>query len=251
MHRYNNIKAPSFLRLVIITIMTAGLFYLAGCHEHTAATNDRQLTQKDTSIPVISKQVWAEITAAETLLQDGDLVTRSDDDFESITLQNFSNTDRTYSHSGIAFKEDSGFVVYHAMTGTENPSGTCRRDPIDSFVSPLKKTGFGIFRYALAAAEKEKLHTIVRHNHQVAIPFDHTFNINSDDSLYCSEMIFKGLKAATNNRIVLPVSILKNFKPKIMGYKYNQAFLKKFEYISIDNLYLNPFCKEVIRVKYR
>jgi hypothetical protein len=207
--------------------------------------------QKDTSIPVIGKQVWTEIAAAEKMLQDGDLVTRSDDDFESITLQNFSNTDRTYSHSGIAFKEDSGFVVYHAMTGVENPSGTCRRDLIDSFVSPLKKTGFGIFRYDLSATEKEKLHTILKHNHQVAIPFDHTFNINSDDSLYCSEMIYKGLKTATNKRIVLPVTLLKNFRPKIMGYKYNQGFLKKFEYISIDNLYLNPFCKEVIRVKYR
>lgn len=251
MHTGNNIKRSTCLSRVIITLMTGGLFYLSGCNEHKASTTAKPFIQKDSNSKAISSQVWTDLAAAEKMLQDGDLVTRSDDDFESITLQNFSNTDRTYSHSGIAFKEDSGFVVYHSMTGAENPSGTCRRDPIDSFVSPLKKTGFGIFRYDLSATEKEKLHTIVKHNHQVSIPFDLTFNINSDDSLYCSEMIFKGLKAATNNRIVLPVTLLKNFRPKIMGYKYNQAFLKKFEYISIDNLYLNPFCKEVIRVKYR
>jgi uncharacterized protein YycO len=231
--------------------MTGSFFYLTSCDEHSSSAAAKPAVQKDTNSAVISKQVWKDVAAAEKMLQDGDLVTRSDDDFESITLQNFSNTDRTYSHSGIAFKEDSGFVVYHSMTGAENPSGSCRKDPIDSFVNPVKKTGFGIFRYALSAHEKEQLHAIVKHNHQVGIPFDVTFNINSDDSLYCSEMIYKGLKAATNNRIVLPVTLLKNFRPKIMGYKYNQAFLKKFEYISIDNLYLNSFCKEVIRVKYR
>jgi hypothetical protein len=136
------------------------------------------------------------------------------------------------------------------MTGAENPSGKCRKDPFDSFVNPARKTGFGIFRYSISDKERETFHSIVKQNQIDSIPFDLTFNINSNDSLYCSEMIYKALKKCTHNRVVLPTSMLYNFRPKIFGYQYRQVLLKKFEYISIDNLYLNTFCKEIKRVLY-
>jgi hypothetical protein len=235
--------------LLNIIIFTAAFFVVGSCNEKKAntATNNTEGTAKK----LIDDTTVASIKKASKLLQDGDLVMRSDNDFESLTLQNFSDSDRTYSHSGIAFKEGENFIVYHAMTGIENPSGLCRKDPFDSFVSPLQKTGFGIFRYQLSETEKEKFHAIVKENIAKKIPFDLTFNLKTNDSLYCSEMIYKGLKLCSNGRIVLPNSVLNNFTPKILGYKYNQAFFKKFEYISLDNLYLNPFCKEITRVKYQ
>jgi hypothetical protein len=203
------------------------------------------------SLPVVDKKIYASIKHAKTLLQDGDLVTRSDDDFESLALQNFSQTDRSFSHSGIAFKEGEDVVVYHSMTGKENPAGTCRRDPFDSFVNPLEKTALGIFRYDLKETEKERFHQLMMGYHQAKIPFDISFNMEKDDSLYCSELVYQALKKATQLRIVLPTTILKNFRPKIVGHRYNQVFFKRYEYISIDNLYLNPFCKEITRLKYR
>ena len=189
------------------------------------------------------------IKKASLLLKDGDLVTRSDDDFESLALQNFSQKDRTYSHSGIAFKEDSIFMIYHCMAGIENPNGACRKEPFDSFVNPSKKTGFGIFQYQLSIAEKERLHLVLQQNYQSKKPFDISFNLKTDDSLYCSEMISKGLQHATSGRVKIPTSFLHNFTPKIMGYQ-TRRFFKTFEYIGIDDLYMNRFCKEIIRVKY-
>ena len=64
-------------------------------------------------------------------------------------------------------------------------------------------------------------------------------------------MIYKALKTATGNRVILPSSVIENFRPKIMGYKLSNVFIKKFEFIGIDDLYLNPFCKEINRVKYK
>lgn len=225
------------------------LIQLCSCGENKAPavthSNDSTGTQKK-----VDTNAVAAIKKAALLLQDGDLVMRSDNDFESLTLQNFSDSDRTYSHSGIAFKEDGRFMVYHSMTGSENPSGLCRKDPFDSFVSPARKTGFGIFRYQLSAAEKEKFHAVLQDNIAKKIPFDATFNLKTDDSLYCSEMIYKALKISSHNRINLPTSMLTNFRPKILGYKYNQVLLKKYEYIALDNLYLNPFCKEITRITY-
>ena len=220
---------------------------LQACTEHTRQT--AILTTTDNSSKKENTETLLSIKQSKLFLKDGDLVTRSDDDFESLTLQNFSQKDRTYSHSGIAFKEDSGFMIYHSMAGLENPNGACRKEPFDSFVNPVKKTGFGIFQYQLSTAETERLHLVLQQNYQSKKPFDMSFNLKTDDSLYCSEMIAKGLQHATNGRIKIPTSFLHNFKPKIMGYQ-PRRFFKTFEYIGIDDLYMNPFCKEITRVKF-
>lgn len=229
--------------LCIITLLTS-------CNNNNSVSKNTP-SQGETEKNTNSLNENKAIKNGASLLQDGDLVMRSDNDFESLTLQNFSDSDRTYSHSGIAFKEEGTFVIYHSMTGSENPSGLCRKDPFDSFVSPARKTGFGIFRYQLSDKEKENFHTAMKSNVAAKIPFDLTFNLKTDDSLYCSEMIYKALKKATSNRVQLPNSTLTNFQPKIFGFKYKNVFLKKYDYISLDNLYLNPFCKEIIRVTYK
>ena len=228
------------------TCLFIATVFLFSCNENISA-NAASSNNKNT----LDAATAALIKNGRDQLQDGDLVMRSDNDFESLTLQNFSDSDRIYSHAGIAYKEDGQFVVYHSMTGSENPSGLVRKDPFDSFVSPARKTGFGIFRYQFSDMEKDKFHAVLQENISKKIPFDATFSLRTDDSLYCSEMIYKGLKISTNERIILPTTTLRNFQPKILGYKYKNVFLKKYEYVSLDNLYLNPFCKEIIRITYQ
>ena len=223
------------------------VFCLEDCTENHKQTI--AITARDSNGIRSNIQSLLNIKKASLLLKDGDLVTRSDDDFESLALKNFSQKDRTYSHSGIAFKEDSIFMIYHCMAGIENPNGACRKEPFDSFVNPFKKTGFGIFQYQLSIAETERLHLVMHQNFQSKKPFDISFNLKTDDSLYCSEMISKGLQHATSGRVKIPTSFLHNFTPKIMGYQ-TRRFFKTFEYIGIDDLYMNRFCKEIIRVKY-
>ncbi len=244
------LKPPFSLSFLSGKIVLLYLFLAAICVQ--SCTDKKQtgnLATIDSTEIKANIQALLNIKQATLLLKDGDLVTRSDDDFESLTLQNFSQKDRTYSHSGIAFKEGSCFVIYHCMAGIENPDAACRKEPFDSFVNPIKKTGFGIFQYQLSTAETERLHLVMQQNYQSKKPFDISFNLKTDDSLYCSEMISKGLQHATKGRVKIPTSFLHNFTPKIMGYR-TKRFFKTFEYIGIDDLYLNPFCKEIIRVKY-
>lgn len=191
-----------------------------------------------------------EVKNAKPLLHDAMLVMRSDNDYESLTLQNFSKRERVYSHAGLLFREGEDFMVYHSITGLENPSGTVRRDPFDSFVNPSQKTGFGLFQYRLNPGECRQLHALLKKGFEDKTPFDIFFNLKSDDSLYCSEMIYKNLLKATSGRVVLPFSYILDFHPKIMGYKHNHVKFKRFEYIGLDDLYLNPFCTEVKRVAY-
>ncbi len=185
----------------------------------------------------------------EPKLMDGDLVERTDDDFVSETLREMSQTDKTYSHCGFAFKEDGQWVVYNNMAGEENKKEQMMRQPFDSFVSPFKKTGFGIFRYNMNDSEISSLHQITKLNFEQGLKFDKTFDLRTDDKMYCAEMIYKFLIKATNNRILLPTTKKHNFKLK--DPKYKGAVLKEFEYVALDNLFLNPFCKEISRVSFK
>lgn len=191
------------------------------------------------------------IKSAVHLVRDGDLVTRSDDDFESLSLQNFSKRDRRFSHSGIVFKEDNNYYVYNAVAGPENLSGSIKKDLIDSFVNPLKKTGFAIFRYHLSTDEINDLHALYRNYFTEKLPFDNSFNLSTDDSMYCSEIIYKSLKKITKNRLTLPTSTLTNFKPKMPGLQRKNIVIKNFEYVGLDDLYINPFCTEIVSVLFK
>jgi len=244
------VKKPGILFLHHFAWLFLFSAIIISCQQKKAIASSPAST-KDSAIEAGSNINAGTIANAKKLLQDGQLITRSDNDFESLIMQNFSRRERVYSHSGIVFKEDSGYVVYHCMGGEENPDGAFKKDPFDSFVNPLQKTGFGIFQYQLSVLEADKMHTILKKDYESKIPFDATFNLKTDDSLYCSEMIYKALKQATGNKITLPSSYIDNFKPKIMGYKNNKIFFKKFEFIGIDDLYMNPFCKEITRVKYQ
>ena len=236
----------------ITTLLCVVLFsILSSCQQkNMQPEKNKKIITLGGKASVAGKKVLEEISETKNILEDGYLVTRSDDDFESLTLMNFLQRDKSYSHAGIVFKEDSNVYIYHSMTGVENPEGCCRRDLYDSFVNPLQKTGFGVFKYNLSLKEKELLHAYYKKQYAAKTPFDIYFNLASSDSLYCSEIIYKGLLLATNGRVKLPISTMHNFKPKIMGYHLNGIFFKKFDFIGIDDLYLNQFCKEIKRIKY-
>jgi len=69
--------------------------------------------------------------------------------------------------------------------------------------------------------------------------------------MYCSEIIYKSLKKITNNRVILPTSTMTNFKPKTTSMRFKNAFYKKFEYVGLDDLYMNSFCTKILGVQFK
>ena len=233
------------LRLLLISFITTITFSFCtrtGSNNNTVGNTANMKRKKEAVILEL-------IAQNKPRLKDGDLVQRTDDDFVSETLRDMSVTDKTYSHCGFAFYEDGQWMVYNNMAGGENKLEKMMREPFDSFVSPNKKTGFGIFRYNLSDSEFAKLYKITKFNYDNGLKFDKTFDLKTDDKMYCAEMIYKFLIQATNGRVLLPTTKKTNFKLK--DPKYKGAVLKEFEYVAMDNLNLNPFCKEISRVSYK
>ena len=223
------------------------LFFFSCTHNHpneiaTEKTNNKGAERLKT------EDILTFINENKAKIKDGDLVERSDDDLVSQSLRGMSQTDKTYSHSGIAFIENGNVFIYDNMAGVENKSEQMMRESFDSFVSPSRKDGFGIFRYNLTDTERVRLHEIIKNLYAEKLLFDKSFDLKTDDKQYCSEMIYKALKKATGNRVILPTSRVQNFK--LRDPKYKGMVVKEFEYVALDDLFLNPFCLQVVRISY-
>lgn len=185
------------------------------------------------------------VIKARKTIQTGDLVLRTGMDFSSEQVKDFSKMDKTYSHGGIAIVENDNIYVYHVEPDYYYITDKVRKEPLDSFCNPQKNYGIGIARYNLSEVEKSKFIAYLEQQYQQRIAFDMHFSLQTNDSMYCSEMIKKGLAKATTNRINIEVQRLndkRKFRLIKMYFKVQEKQFVNMEIIPIDRLFINPEC---------
>lgn len=195
---------------------------------------------------------YNQINEAGYLVKDGDLLVRSGTDMTSQLIRDFNRQDKTYSHSGLVFLKDGVPLVYHIVAGDENPDTKLVADSLQAFCHPRHNSGFAVYRYAMDSAERERLKSAITTWYQQGLRFDSSFNLKSDDLMYCSEMIKKGLAKATNDRIV--IGTVKPTKGQAMlassKLPLSADVITKLDVVPVDNLYLNPHCRLVGRYEF-
>lgn len=193
------------------------------------------------------------IAEGQTLLKEGDLVVRLNEDPLSRFIQNFNRHDKSYSHSGIVLFENGYPYIFHIINGDENPDERIRKDSLKQFCSPRKNLAYGIFRYDLKPGEIKKLKDIIYKWYAKGIQFDSLFNLKTDNRMYCSEMVSKALMRATNDRIMIETTPLTNTEALTFSAYAHLLFsyTSKLKVISIDDLYTNSFCRLIKRYNYR
>ncbi|MEM0999388.1 MAG: YiiX/YebB-like N1pC/P60 family cysteine hydrolase [Bacteroidota bacterium] len=176
---------------------------------------------------------WQGAGLDQSILKDGDLILRHSKGFVSDAILSFSTDDPQYSHSGIIKMVNGKAHVYHATGGEENASNKMKLDPISLYCHPAAVFKFGIFRYDLAPEEMADFMRIMDRYYAAGVEFDTDFDMETDNKMYCSEMIYKALLLATNDKNFIPLSQVIN-KP----------------YVAIDNLYLNNHCNLIFKYDY-
>ena len=88
--------------------------------------------------------------------------------------------------------------------------------------------------------------------HNKKVHFDKMYELETDDKLYCSEMIYKVLKKVTDNRIVIEQSLIPENMQRLISvyfkkYNFNKNMINNRKIISIDNLYNNPHCRLIMK----
>ncbi|MFL5774130.1 MAG: hypothetical protein ACJ75F_13295, partial [Flavisolibacter sp.] len=177
---------------------------------------------------------------------------RSGQEFSSQLIKQFNRRDQTYSHSGLVFLDKGIPVVYHILPHEESGDDSMKKDSLEKFCNPRKNAGYAIYRYDLSDTERKLLKSYVLNLYQQKISFDSAFDYQTDQKMYCSEMIRKGLDKATHGRILLDVTRPSPeeaafFSPHL---KIPATVLSKQNIIAIDNLYINQHCQLVRKIEF-
>jgi hypothetical protein len=204
-----------------------------------------QAPEKDT--------IQVHIDSLKHICLPGDLIVRLGDDFISERIRYLSGKDRSYSHAGIIVIHNNNKMVCNIYPDDFVPGAdTIRYDPIDSFLNTRTNLKCALYRYDLSDIEKINIAQELDNYHSKKIHFDKAYELNTDDRLYCSEMIYKVLKKVTNNRIVIESSYIpENMQYLISVYfkKYNLSKnnISSRKIIAIDNLYINAHCRLLLK----
>jgi hypothetical protein len=193
------------------------------------------------------------INEGQALLKEGDLVVRLNQDPASQFIKNFNRRDKNYSHAGIVLFENGYPYIYHIVNGEENPGEKLRKDSLSRFCNPRKNIAYGIFRYEMEAGEIRSLKDLIHKWYIVGIQFDPTFNLTSNNKMYCSEMIMKALTIVTNRRILIETTKLTNTEARLFSAYTHLPFTytSQLQIVSIDNLYKLPSCYLIREYNYK
>ena len=168
------------------------------------------------------------IDSLTLLIQDGDIITRTGNDFTSETLRKFNHRDKTFSHCGIASIENDTIFIYHAIGGDFNPDQCLKRETLQTFLDPNSNTTAGIFRFSMDSTAEASLKLYMQQCFRNKLKYDMDFRLDTDDKMYCTEFVAKSLVAAKINNIT-----------------FTHSFISNFEYISTDDIMLHPHCKKI------
>lgn len=180
----------------------------------------------------------------------GDLIVRMTDDLISEHIKFLNEKEKIYSHAGIVIiKNDQPFVCNIAPNDPKND--TIQIVPVDSFINPAKNLKCALYRYNLSKAEKDFLSEILLKYKVNNIRFDWLYDLDTDNKMYCAELIDKALQKATGNRInIKKANIPAAMQPTVFAFFKKEHVTKKMvslrKIITIDNLYLRKDCEKIM-----
>lgn len=193
------------------------------------------LTARDSAIQkCIINNAWQQIISIEKTIENGDIITRTGNDFTSRGLKTLNRRDKTYSHCGIASLENDTVFIYHALGGEWNPDQKLRRDPFLVFAEPYSNTGIGVYRFDVFKPVKENVIKVTKDFFVNEVMFDMDFDLKTNNRMYCAEFIYKTFMKASHASLI-----------------FNHSRIRDFEFIGVDDIFLHPLCKQQQQLEYK
>jgi hypothetical protein len=101
----------------------------------------------------------------------------------------------TYSHIGLIVMEGGTTYVIHVEPG-ENGLGSepVRKERLSSFLEAGKASHFAVYRSWLGRRDLEKVIAMARDFYIRKCRFDNSYDMQTDQSLYCTELVLKSYR---------------------------------------------------------
>lgn len=209
------------------------LFFVCACHNKEEVHKLKWTHEDSVAYKKLVQHAFRDIAAVKTNVQNGDLVTRTGNDFTSESLRTLNQKDKTYSHCGIVSIEHDSVFVYHAVGGEFNPDQKLLREPFENFSEPYNNRGIGLFRFSLEEKDKIALIDTAKHFYKNGLMFDLDFDLATNDRMYCAEFVSKTYQKASSS-LIFPIS-----------------HIGKFSFIGVDDIFLHPACRKIAAVVYK
>jgi hypothetical protein len=197
-----------------------------------------------------AERLQLKVDSLKMMAEDGDLITRLNDNLISHQVRFLNVTDKSYSHAGVVRTIGNVKMVCHIDADIKG-ADTLRYEPIDTFLNPVNNLSGGLYRYDLSPEEKKLYFAEIDRYHAMKVHFDRNYFLDTDSVLYCSEMIAKSLAKASNGRIVIATSLIPQHMLRMvqtyLETRYPIEAIAKHHIIAIDNLYLNPHCRQILK----
>ncbi len=136
----------------------------------------------------------SELSQLNSQVQNGDLIFRRGRSAES---QAVILTDRKsrYSHVGIIFFESEIPFVIHAVPGEKpNDNNFIKKEKLTEFLNPKKASEFAIYRSDFSKDIKNRAVLNAIQFFENKLTFDDKYDFNSDNQLYCTELVLKAFQ---------------------------------------------------------
>lgn len=176
------------------------------------------------------KSVYPEIE----LLKSGDLIFRDGKSFISHALKQFNQKDARFSHAGMIHIEGKEAFVYHCIGGEGSPNNKMRKEKLSSFCSDETVNAYAIFRPSLKADQVQAFDSIAGLYFRSGMEFDSKFDIETNDKMYCTELIYNIYKEVLHEDNFIPLT-------EMAGKTY----------VSCDNIFLQPEMYELYSYSYQ
>lgn len=210
------------------------IFIYAGCKNHQPYQHIVETKADSLKKVAVINRAWDSIYAVQKKIRTGDLVTRTGNDFTSETFRKMNQRDPTYSHCGIASIENDTVFIYHALGGEWNPDQKIRRDPFPVFAEPYNNKGIGLFHFSIDDKLANDILSFTKSLYDRGVMFDLSFDLQSDDRMYCAEFIYKCYAVGSRNAL-----------------SFNRSFIQSFEFVGVDDLFLQEQCQPVHKLVYK
>ena len=180
-------------------------------------------------------------------LQSGDVILSRGNAYTSAAIARIGRNDMQFSHLSFVYRDESEKLKLWTTESRIEVGAMAR--PLAEHIKKRKARSI-VFRYkdqALARKASKLIYKRVKEAQEGKgnIPYDFSMNYHDDSTLFCSEIIYSGFKAATNGKLDIPLYKTKFNKGLIpflqtLGMDINEQNISTFKTFAPGDILYDP-----------
>ena len=136
--------------------------------------------------------------------RNGDVVLKNGYGFVSRSIVKLMNEEIPISHCGLLIKDslDDNFYIIHAVAKQVSDRDGVQKISLEKFINDVRPEDFYLIRHKTNSQSTIVNEAICLLNSE--IPFDHNYDLKTDDEIYCSEFIYKIFLNTISDEVFTP-----------------------------------------------